>query len=333
MLESVPTFYLAIGAILVGFAGLIWSADRFVGGAAAIASTMGIAPMIIGLTIVSLGTSAPEVMVSLIAALQGTGALAVGNAIGSNIANIGLVLGVTAIVAIVPVQRHILKDEAPVLIAITLLSGVFLWDASISFIEGVILMASLIPAMWYLVYCKQRDFSPAEVAEEESLPEMTLKLGIVWFIIGLVTLIVTSKILVWGAETIALHYEVSPFIIGLTVVAIGTSLPELAASVTSALKGHHDIAVGNIIGSNIFNLLAVMSIPGLVEQTQLQSEVLTRDYLTMLVLTLLLMGSIAFAIFKPKAGSVAHIGRYTGILLLVIYIGYIGVIGMSQTAA
>lgn len=327
MLDFIPTIYLAFIAILIGIAGLVWSADRFVAGAASIAKVFGVAPMIIGLTIVSFGTSAPEVMVSVIAAFSGAGDLAVGNAIGSNIANIALVLGATTLIAYIPVQAHLLRDELPILLLVTLAAGYMLWDALLSVAEGWILLGLLVPSIWYLVHIKQKSFSKEEVSEEEELPELSRNAAILWFIVGLALLVISSKILVWGAETAALHFNVSPLIIGLTIIAIGTSLPELAASVLSAIRGHHDIALGNIIGSNLFNLLAVMSIPGIVGSQQMDALVFSRDYMTMLGVTLLLALALVAVLFISKT---KRIGKVSGVLLLISYFVYMYSLASAQ---
>jgi len=315
---------------MIGFISLVWSADRFVAGAAAIARSFGVAPLVIGLTIVSFGTSAPEVMVSISAAVQGAGDLAVGNAIGSNIANIGLVLATTTLVASIPVQKHILKHELPILLLITLAAGLFLSDASLNRIEGGILLLSLVPAIWYLVRIKQQKLSPNEIAEEqETIREMPRKLAIFWFIVGLIVLMISSEILVWGAKSAAQMAGVSPLVIGLTVIAIGTSLPELAASMMSAIKGHHDIALGNIVGSNMFNLMAVMAIPGVTTGITMEKSVFIRDYPVMLGLTLMLTLLIVNALWSAKRQppdqqnpSIAKLGKLSGSILLVTYIGY-----------
>ena len=322
MLSNIPAIYLAVIAIIIGFVGLIWSADRFVAGAASIAKSFGVAPMIIGLTIVSFGTSAPEVVVSISASLKQAGDIAVGNALGSNIANIGLVLAATLLISKIPVQTHLLKSEMPILILVTLLGGYFLYDATIQQWEGWTYLILLVPTIWLLVKLKQNSFSPNEVAEEESeIPEMSVARALAIFFIGLVLLIISSEILVWGAKTTAEHFNVSPLIIGLTVIAIGTSLPELAASIASAVKGHHDIAVGNIIGSNIFNLMAVMAIPGIVYPPSLDAAVFSRDYMTMLGITLILAGAIWFGIKQGNNGQ-GNMGRATGSIMLLAYFAY-----------
>lgn len=313
---------LPIFALLVGFVGLVWSADRFVDGSAAIARAAGLSPLVIGLTIVSFGTSAPEVLVSLNAALEGAGELAIGNALGSNLANIGLVLGVTALVARLPVQRHLLLHEWPVLLAVTLLAGVFLFDGLLAVWEGALLLMVLAPAVAYLVIVKKKTLSPLEAAEETNLPRLAPRVAAFWFVVGLMALVLSARVLVWGATQAALFFEVSPLLIGLTVVALGTSLPELAASVASALKGHHDIALGNVIGSNMFNLLAVMAIPALFAPLALPAEVFQRDYLAMAASTLLLFGFTAVSLWRHRGSSRAGLGRAAGVLLLAVYAVY-----------
>ncbi|WNO09592.1 calcium/sodium antiporter [Teredinibacter sp. KSP-S5-2] len=327
MLEAIPPIVLAALAILFGFVALIWSADRFVAGAAAIASSFGVAPLVIGLTIVSFGTSAPEVMVSINASLKNAGDLAIGNALGSNIANIGLVLAVTCLIVPIPVQKHVLLHEAPVLLIVTLIAGLILYDGTISLVDGCILLGLLIPSIFYIVKCKQKDLSEEEIAEEEAQVQKTsTPKAIFWFLLGLVALMYSSDMLVWGARNVAEHYSVSPLIIGLTVIAIGTSLPELAASVVSAIKGHHDIALGNIVGSNIFNLLAVMGIPGLISPPSIGEEVFYRDYLIMLAITVALIALIIFSLRNSFGSntidSKARIGRFAGAFMLLSYLGY-----------
>lgn len=325
-MSNIPEIYLAMIAILAGFAGLVWSADRFVAGAAAMAKNFGVAPVVIGLTIVSFGTSAPEILVSLNAALTGEGSIAIGNAVGSNIANIGLVLGCTAMIARIPVQTHILKDELPILLGVTAVAGFLLFDAKLEPYEGWILALLLPPSMAWLVYRKKKDISPEEAAlEVEEVPDMSTFFALLWFAIGLGILVASSKILVWGATFTATHFEVSPLIIGLTVLAIGTSLPELAASIMSALKGHHDIALGNIIGSNIFNLLAVMSIPGIIDPLSTDKEVFFRDYATMAGLTVFL-AAVALISLMRRGPSKPGFGRIAGLLMLVSYGAYLSLL-------
>lgn len=311
----------AIAALLAGLVILVWSADRFVHGAAATARFMGISPLVIGLTIVSLGTSAPEMFVSTMAALDGAGGLAVGNAIGSNIANIALVLGITALVAAIPIQKKLIKKEIPLLLLVTIIAGLVLADLSLDLFDALILIVALIVAV-YLLFQQSSESGEAIIDEDEQaeIDAMPKKNAIFWLVAGLIALMVSSKMLVWGATSIAHAFGISDLIIGLTIVAIGTSLPELAASVASALKGHHDIAIGNIIGSNIFNLLAVLPIPGLIAPLVIDSAVIERDYMTMLGLTI---GLVLIIALSYRRGTIP---RFTGIILLAAYVAYMGLL-------
>lgn len=314
-------FYMA-GALVLGFIGLLWSADRFVDGSAAMARNLGVSPLIIGLTIVSFGTSAPEILVSINAALSGAGELAIGNALGSNLANVGLVLGVTALFGTLPVQKPILVHEVPILLGVTIIAGWFLSDATLSRAEGAILMGLLLPVLVYLVWIKRRTQPPEIIATDDELPHLSQQAAFQRFILGLVLLVLSARILVWGATALAEYIGVSPLIIGLTVIAVGTSLPELAASIMSAVRGHHDIALGNIIGSNIFNLLAVMSIPALMRPLNLDTDVFSRDYLAMAGITLLLALFLLLSLSKRKAGHMPGIKRWHGGLFLLCYTFY-----------
>lgn len=311
----------AIAALIAGLVILVWSADRFVHGAAASARFMGVSPLVIGLTIVSLGTSAPEMFVSTMAALDGSGGLAVGNAIGSNIANIALVLGVTALVAAIPLQKKLIKKEIPLLLLVTIIAGLVLADLKLDLFDAIILIIALVVAV-YLLFQQTSDSGEAIIDEDEQaeIDAMSKKSAFFWLVAGLAALMISSKMLVWGASSVAQAFGISDLVIGLTIVAIGTSLPELAASVASALKGHHDIAIGNIIGSNIFNLLAVLPIPGLIAPLVIESSVLERDYATMLGLTLALVAIIALSFRRGV------IPRYMGILLLSAYAAYMGLL-------
>ena len=303
-------------AILIGFAGLIWSADRFVDGSATIASNFGVPKLIVGLTVVAFGTSAPEVIVSISSSLKDAGDLAVGNALGSNLANVGMVLGITALIAPLPIKKHILKQEFLIMLGVMALSGLFLYDATLTLWEGITLITLLIPLLVWIGYSKKQH--PEEL---EEIPQSPVKMAILWFIIGLSALIISAEILVWGAKSIATSFGVSPLVIGLTIVAVGTSLPELAASVMSAIKGHHDIAIGNVIGSNIFNLLLVMGIAPIIQPITMDGAVFTRDFAAMAGITLLLGGLMLISYLKNK-GSHSQLGRLSGIILLVLYAGY-----------
>lgn len=308
-------------AIIVGLVVLVWSADRFVLGAAATARHLGMSPLLIGMTIVSLGTSAPEIFVSATASLDGAGILAIGNALGSNITNVGLVLGITALIAPLPIQGRMLKKEIPILLLVTVIAGLVLQDFVLSFWDGIVLLVCLaITLFWLFHESNDQEISGLDEEEVEAIEHTSTAKSVMWLVIGLVALMISAKLLVWGAVEVATYFGISELIIGLTIVAIGTSLPELAASVASALKGHHDIAIGNVVGSNIFNLLAVMPIPGLVANTVIEEEVLYRDYGAMLIITLLLIAFIY--IFRRKG----RVGRSAGSVLLLAYASYLGLL-------
>lgn len=313
--------------VLFGLLGLLWGADRFVAGSAAAAKNFGISPLVIGLTIVSIGTSAPEIIVAISAALKDAGDMAVGNAIGSNLANIGLVLGITALVCPIPTQGHLIKQEGPVLLAITLLAGFFIFDGELSRTEGITLALIIPPLIALTIYYKKRHPNPETVEEGEAIPAMSTTAALLWFLVGLGALLISSEALVWGAKEFALFFGVSQLIIGLTVVAVGTSLPELAASVMSAIRGHHDIALGNIFGSNLFNLLAVMSVPGIIAPLALDREVFYRDYLAMSALTLTLIIIIAWSIWRGrKEHRQGRLSKKVGMTLLTLYAIYYAVL-------
>ncbi len=303
-------------ALISGLILLVWSADKFVLGAAATAKNFGMSPMLIGLTIVSFGTSAPEILVSFMASTSGAGDLAIGNALGSNIANIALVLGITALIAPLPVKSGVLKKELPLLLGVTILAGVLIFDLHLGQLDGIILLITLGVCLYLFSRFQKNAPQDALADDEEELPSLENRTAIFWLIIGLVILACSSKLLVWGASEIAYSLGVSKLVVGLTIVAIGTSLPELAASVASALKNHHDIAIGNVVGSNIFNLVAVMAIPGLIAPIGMDEIVFQRDYVVMLGLTFLLL---AFALWqKPPS-----ISRFEGGILASAYAGYL----------
>ena len=304
--------------MIVGFAVLIWSADRFLSGAAATATNLGVSNVVIGLTVVSLGTSAPEIVVALIAALEGNAILAIGNAIGSNIANIGLVLGITAIVAPLPFSQNVLRRELPWLLGATVLAIVLIFDRELSFTDGVFLLAGLAYILWQLLRSEMTaDPSESALASElEEVPEMKQSSALFWLFAGLAALLASAQLLVYAATQIALDLGISSMIIGLTIVAIGTSLPELAATVGAAMKGQPDIAIGNIVGSNILNILAVLAVPALITTTALDFSALWRDSGMMLALTLML------ALFAYGMNSRAVITRFEGLVMLLAWIGY-----------
>ncbi|MCU7810309.1 MAG: calcium/sodium antiporter [Candidatus Thiodiazotropha sp. (ex Notomyrtea botanica)] len=305
-------------AILIGLAVLVWGADRFISGAAALANNLGVSPMMIGLTIVGLGTSAPEILVSSIASYNGNPGLAIGNAIGSNIANIGLILGFTAMVTPLSVHSGVLKREYPLLLAITLISLALMWDGVLDQLDGAILLLLLVGILSWMVHsAKTAQSDPIAGEFDAEIPhDIPTGKAILWLLLGLVALLVSSRTLVWGATNIATALGISDVVIGLTIVAIGTSLPELAASIASAMKGEHDIAIGNVIGSNLYNLLAVLSLPGLIAPGPFLPEVLTRDQPTMIALT------VALFLMGYGFGRQGRINRFEGLILLCAFIGY-----------
>jgi cation:H+ antiporter len=322
------TSILFIIAIVAGFAILIWGADRFVDGAANIATNLGVSPLIVGLTIVGFGTSAPEMLVSALAAFDNAPALGIGNAIGSNIANVGLVLGVTTLITPLVVHSDTLKREFPVLASVMLLSCFLMLDGVLSFTDGSILFSGFILTLagmaWLAMRSQKGDPLEQEFEQEYAEAKLTTKMSFVYFMIGLVALLIGSKSLVWGATGIAQLLGVSDLVIGLTIVAIGTSLPELAAAVVSALKNEHDIAVGNVLGSNIFNLLAVLAMPGLIAPSNIDPMVMQRDFPFMVGLAVVLY---CFARFSPQG----KIGRGAGLLMMAGYIAYNGMLAYQHS--
>lgn len=316
-------------AIAGGFVLLTWSADRFVVGASALAYNLNVSPLIIGLTIVSLGTSAPEILVSAVASLQGNGGLAIGNALGSNIINIALILGVTALIVPLNVHSSIVRREMPVLIGVMLLGLLLLLDGSLGQADGLVLLSGMALMLLWMTHIGIREKSSHDPISVEFADEVPTNLSMsragFWIVVGGLCLLGSSKLLVWGAVAIAHTMGVSDLVIGLTIVAMGTSLPELAASVMSALKNEHDIAIGNIIGSNIFNLLAVLGLPGLINPGPFDAIVLTRDYPVMLGLTVL------FFIMAYGFRGPGRINRLEGALLVFAFVGYQTLLYFSES--
>ncbi|PCH84069.1 MAG: calcium/sodium antiporter [Piscirickettsiaceae bacterium] len=307
--------------LFIGFCVLIFSADYFVKGASALAKNIGVSPLIIGLTIVGLGTSAPEMLVAGFASLEGNTGLAIGNAVGSNIANIGLVLGVSTLVSPIFIKSSLLRREFPILLLASVVSYLLLLDGTLSFIDGSILIVGLIAFLIWLIHSarksREQGVDPLETDCDADIPS-NMKTSSAWLLclLGLVGLVLSSKLLVWAAVNIATHFGISDLVIGLTIVAIGTSLPELAASITSILKKEPDLALGNVIGSNLFNLLAVLCLPGIIHPGAVDELVLTRDMPMMLGITVFLF-AISFG-FKKEA----CIGRIKGLVLTLVFIGY-----------
>ena len=311
---------LPIIAIIVGLALLVWSSDRFVEGSSALAFNLGVSPLVIGLTIVGFGTSAPEMLVAVFAATEGNSGLAIGNAIGSNIANIALILGITALVMPMVVHSRIVRLELPVLVGISVFVLILLGNGYLSALDGALMLVTLFAILTWLVRdaisTKKNDVMATEMYSE--VPQrMELKAALFWFSVGLIVLLASARLLVWGAVSIAETMGVSDLVIGLTIVAIGTSLPELAASITSTLRNEPDLAIGNIIGSNVFNLLAVLAIPGIISPTALPAMVLSRDYPLMLGLTIALF----VMAFSFRSGR-RRINRLEGGLLLSVFLAY-----------
>ena len=311
-------------AIVAGFALLVWGADRFVIGASAIARNLGVSPLIIGLTIVGFGTSAPEMLVSAMAAWAGNPDMGVGNALGSNITNIGLVLGVTALIVPLSVRSETLKREFPLLFVVMLIALTLLLDGEMHRSDGIILLVGLASLIYWMVALGLRERRGADPMASEYTDEipahMPMTKAVFWLLLGLVILMASSRMLVWGAVNVAQWFGVSDLIIGLTIVAIGTSLPELAASVMSALKGEHDIAVGNVLGSNMFNLLAVLGMPGLIQPAVMPEELMSRDFPAMIGLTIALF-VMGYGFLRP-----GHVTRAEGGLLLLGYLAYLAML-------
>ena len=311
---------LPIVAIIVGFFLLIKSADKFVEGASSVAHHSGMPPLLIGMLVVGFGTSAPEMVVSAMAAIDGNPALALGNAIGSNIVNISLILGVTAVLAPIAVHSNIVRKELPILLLISLALGVMLWDFEISTIEAIVLLGIFFSVFGWQIYAGltgKGDALEADCEADVDPIDTSLSKSILMLTLGLIVLVASSRLLVWGAVEIAAALGVSDLIIGLTIVALGTSLPELAASITAVRKGEHDLAIGNVVGSNMFNTLAVIGIAGAIQPiSNIGAEIFWRDWIVMIVLTVLLL------LMSIKIRKSRTINRYEGGALLLTYVGY-----------
>lgn len=313
-------------AIILGLVLLIWSADRFIEGAASTANHLGMPPLLIGILVVGFGTSAPEMVVSAIAALEGNPSLALGNALGSNIVNIALILGATALISPIVVESTIIKKEMPLLMLIVVLIGYMLIDNTLTLLEGIILLAGFFSLIaWSVIngLKSKRDALAKEVNAELKVHAMSLGWSLLWLLIGLVVLVLSSRLLVWGAVGVAKDLGISDLIIGLTIVALGTSLPELASSIIAARKGEHDIAIGNIVGSNMFNILAVIGIATIIKPMEfIEAEIFNRDWSIMAALTFMLF-LMAFNVNRTNG----RITRLKGAVLLCSYIAYNSYLG------
>jgi cation:H+ antiporter len=306
--------YLVAGLIL-----LIFAADKFVLGAASAAKHMGVSTMLVGLIIVGFGTSAPEMVVSAIASFKGNSGLALGNAVGSNITNIALVLGVGLLIVPMSIKSQTIKREMPILLLVSLLVLFLLMDLKLSFSDGVIMIVSMLIVTGFLTLIGikgDKDEFSDEIEAEYDL-DITLKKALILLVFGIITLPIASQLMVIGATDIATHFGVSDLVIGLTVVALGTSLPELAATIASALKKEHDLAIGNIVGSNIFNLLGVIGISGLIREYEFSAHFIQYDYFYMLVLTVFLFLASVYFVLKDQ-----FISRVIGVVLVLLYISY-----------
>lgn len=308
--------------LLIGLALLVWSSDLFIEGAASTAIRYKVSPLIIGVVIIGFGTSSPEMVVAIIASLEGNPGLAIGNAVGSNITNIGLVLGITALIAPLVVKSSVLRREFPILLFITGFGLALLMDHHLGVIDGIILISTLIGILIWMVHSNKSIASDDPLSEEinqelGAIPKHSKTRAFMYLFGGLIFLIISARMMVWGAVEIAEFFEVPDLIIGLTIIAIGTSLPELAAAITAALKNEVDMLIGNILGSNLFNILAVLAIPSILAPSLIDMEVLQRDYPIMLAFT---VAMVLVAI--PRKGN-ASISRIEGFLLLALFVGYL----------
>ncbi len=314
--------FFPIVALVAGLALLVYSADLFIEGSASTARHFGMPPLLIGMVVIGFGTSAPEMVVSVLAASQGNPGIALGNAYGSNITNIALILGLTALISPIAVHSQVLRKELPLLSAVTILAAWQIWDGQITRFEAVVLLVVFVALMGWTIWqglLGKGDALGTEVVQVLESNPMPIRWSIIRLLVGLVLLIASSRMLVWGAVEIARTFGVSDLLIGLTIVAIGTSLPELASAIIATRKGEHDLALGNVLGSNLFNTLAVVGLAGVIHPMSVGSEVFSRDMLVMAVLTLSL-----FVIGYGFRGKKGRINRYEGAILVCCYVGYTG---------
>ena len=323
---------LAAIAVIIGLVVLVWSADKFVDGAVGVAEFCGMSTLLIGMVIVGFGTSAPELTVSAISAAQGNPELALGNAYGSNIANIALILGATALISPILMQRSVLRGDLPILLAVSVLSIILVWDGSVARWNGILLLAVFAAAMAYSIH---RELRKAKLEKSESQSgnvdiaepkKASLGKSVFWLVLGLVLLVASSRALVWGAVEIARTLGVSDLLIGLTIVAVGTSLPELASSIAAARRGENDLALGNIIGSNLFNTLAVVGLAAIISpMDEIEKAVTYRDMPLMIALT------VALIVLGYRRKGDGRLNRIAGAILLAVYFGYLGLLIAQAT--
>ncbi len=317
----------SLSFLILGLVMLIYAADKFVLGAASTAKHMGVSTMLVGLIIVGFGTSAPEMVVSAIASFKGNSGLALGNAVGSNITNIALVLGVGLLIVPMSIKSQTIKREMPILLLVSLLVLFLLIDLWLTFVDGLVLIIGMFVVTGFLLFIgikTEKDEFSDELEAEFDL-DISLNKAIIFLVFGIVMLPVASQLMVNGASDIAVHFGVSDMVIGLTIVALGTSLPELAATVASAMKKEHDLAIGNIVGSNMFNLLGVIGISGLIREYELTARFIKYDYFYMLMLTVFLFLASVYFVLKDR-----FISRIIGVVLLVMYISYMGWLYVSE---
>jgi cation:H+ antiporter len=322
---------MAIGAIILGLVLLVWSADKFVEGAAATAKHLGMPTLLIGMVIIGFGTSAPELAVSAMAASDGNPGLALGNGYGSNITNIALIVGLTALIAPIAVHSQVIRKELPLLVVLTLIAGAQLLDGELSRLDGWVLLGVFAGVMGWSIYqgYQGKEDPLAEGVDSELVTHpMPMKNAIIWLVVGLILLVVSSRMLVWGAVSIAQAWGISDLVIGLTIVAIGTSLPELASAIAAVKKNEHDLILGNILGSGIFNTLAVVGLAAAIQPLSVDPEVLYRDWTLMLGLTIALL-VMGFGI----TGWRKLISRIDGALLVSAYVAYTGYLLSTVVAA
>lgn len=312
---------LAFGALAAGIIILVFSADKFVEGAAVVAKRLGLPPLLIGMLVIGFGSSAPEMVISALASYEGNPNLALGNAFGSNITNIALILGITALISPISVESSVLQRELPLLaIATTVASGLLFLDGRLSRIDGILLIGLFSVIMgWSIVAgLKSNQDHFAETVEQEFSEPMSMSKALVFLIVGLIFLVLSSRLLVWGGVEIAHALGISDLIIGLTIVAIGTSLPELASCIAAVKKNEHDLALGNVIGSNLFNTTIVVGISGTIAPTFVESDLLTRDLPVLAILT----AALFIMAYSFKDSGSGRINRFEAGLLLVAYVGY-----------
>ena len=316
-----------IVALLVGLVILVLGADRFVGGAAAVARHFGLPPLLIGIVVIGFGTSMPEMLVSATAAFRGTSGIALGNAYGSNITNILLILGLCSIISPIKVTAGSIHREIPLLLAATALCIALLWDGVVSRVDAIVMLAAFAACLGFSIYKSMRPATsgetteekaalPADAADEPPSKPAPIRRSVLWVLVGLGMMMASSEMLVWGAVSIATHFGVSDLVIGLTIVAVGTSLPELASSVMAARKGEDEMALGNIIGSNTFNALMVVGVAALIHPLTADADLLRRDLPVMAATTVLLYA------FCWGAGGKGVINRIEGAVLLSGYAAY-----------